>query len=74
MYLSPKNGEIIAGNNVDLEVINDSMIRTQTWKFRPSYFDFVTNDYWYTMETFDGDLYLQASSNSNLTIEEGNCT
>ena len=74
LFLSPKNGEITAGNIVELEVINGSMFRSQTWKFRPSYFDHATKDFWYTIKTFDGDLYLQASSNTNLTIEIGNST
>jgi hypothetical protein len=37
--LSPKNGEIKAGNQVELEVINDSTMKSQIWKFRPCFAD-----------------------------------
>ena len=39
MCLSPKNGEITAGNQVELEVINSSMMKSQTWKFRYNHAD-----------------------------------
>ena len=77
-FLTPRNGNIEIGNEVDLEPRNIST-RVQRWRFLALYVEVTVDNcgrdrayYWGMIQNAESESFLTAHSNISLTIEEGN--
>ena len=78
MVLTPKNGNITIGNEVDLEYYDhNSSTRVQMWRLQAIYREIgdgsnLHSGHWGVFENVESGLFLTSRSKTSLTIEQGN--
>ena len=75
MVLTPKNGNITIGNEVDLEYRDhNTSTKAQLWRFQAVYTEDTQKELfsWGVFKNAESGLFLNALSSTSLTIEQGN--